>query len=205
MKKILTLAALMGVATLAFGQGEVNFANSTTTRIATNSVGGGPSTGLVSGGIGSYYFALYVAPSTQNTVDASLTGWTFTGAYGTNTATLGRLSGDNTTGSSVVVPGFGVQSSADFVVVGWSSTLAGPDVSQARAAADTRGGGQFFAISTVAQDVQLGGGAITVPNIFGTTAGTIQGFTLALPAPEPTSFALAGLGAAALMIFRRRK
>src|SRR4051794_5397554 len=103
MKKILTLAALMGVATLAFGQGEVNFANSSTTRIATNSVGGGPSTGLIAAGAaGAYYFALYVAPSTQNTVDASLTGWTFTGAYGTNTATLGRLSGDNTTGSSVV-------------------------------------------------------------------------------------------------------
>jgi hypothetical protein len=43
--------------------------------------------------------------------------------------------------------------------------------------------------------------------MFGTTPGTtVQGFMLnTVPVPEPSTFALAGLGAAALLIFRRRK
>ena len=49
-----------------------------------------------------------------------------------------------------------------------------------------------------AGEITLGGGQLPVPGIAG------EVIELAI-VPEPTSFALAGLGAAALMIFRRRK
>jgi hypothetical protein len=39
---------------------------------------------------------------------------------------------------------------------------------------------------------------------FGTNPGQVLGFTLT-PVPEPSTFALCGLGAAALLLFRRRK
>ncbi|HSU56032.1 MAG TPA: hypothetical protein VLT36_18390 [Candidatus Dormibacteraeota bacterium] len=70
---------------------------------------------------------MLVAPSSQNTIDNSLAGWTFVG-YGTNTSIAGRMSGNNSTDSSAVqVAGFSGTSTADFAVVGWSSSLAGAD------------------------------------------------------------------------------
>ncbi len=43
-------------------------------------------------------------------------------------------------------------------------------------------------------------------DLFGGTLGLQSGFKMTLiPVPEPSSFALAGLGAAAMLIFRRRK
>jgi hypothetical protein len=49
----------------------------------------------------------------------------------------------------------------------------------------------------------IGGGNNTPPNIVTLAGDGFQSFSIVVP--EPTSFALAGLGAAALMIFRRRK
>jgi hypothetical protein len=47
-------------------------------------------------------------------------------------------------------------------------------------------------------------GAAPVNPTFGTAGPTTPGFTL-VPIPEPSTFALCGLGAAALLLFRRRK
>jgi hypothetical protein len=218
MKKLLTLTVLLGAASLSFGQGLVNFANSSTTRISTNSVLNGPVTGLTSGAVGSYYYALFVATSSQNTVDASLTGWTYVGT-GANTATVGRLNGNTTTDPGIPVPGYALGSStADFVVVGWSGN-AGSDINAIRAwwnnggaatgnagalPAGFSGNAISFAISSVAQDQIPGGGGQPIPAIFSATL--IPNMTLNyIPVPEPTSFALLGLGAGALAIFRRRK
>jgi hypothetical protein len=213
MKKLLTLAALVGTASLSFGQGSVNFANSasSTTHIATNSVVGGASTGRITAATagGSYYFALFVAPSTTTGIGSGITDPTTAGftyvATGTNNA-LGRFNGNPTT-DGTIVNGFAITSTASFIICGWSgnigttwtqvqSWLQGPNQLQ----------NAFYGLSGVATGVILGGGPTPQGTIFGGGAGQILGFNLGLaPVPEPSSFALAGLGAAALLIFRRRK
>jgi PEP-CTERM motif-containing protein len=214
MKKVLTIAALLGVASLSYGQGTVNFAAgaSPATRIATNSAIGGASTGIISGG--GYYFALFVAPTSVGTSWGSSTSWDPTiagfslvngGEYATN-SNAGRFTGT----SPVTVNGFPTSSSGEFVVVGWSANIAGASWASFQSWINgTSGNGVntgWAGHSLVADAVQLGGGAIPAGNIFGANTGQVPGFTLGMVTiPEPTTFALAGLGAAALVIFRRRK
>jgi len=208
MKKILTLAALLGTASASFAQGYVAFANTSTTRVSTNGTLAAVSPA------GTWYYALLVAPSTQNTINSSLTGWTFA-AYGTNTATAGRMNGNSYTDSQAVqVAGFGTTATADFAVVGWSASLG--DWNAVRAwwnngqhdTGPAAGQSGWFGISSVANDIPLAPAGGPYNNVWGaSTSGQIQGMNLSfVPAvPEPTTFALAGLGAAALVIFRRRK
>jgi hypothetical protein len=218
MKKLLTIAALMGVASLSYGQGTVNFANgaSAATHIGTNSTVGGASTGQIGGGANSYYFALFVAPVAAGTnfglstsLDPTGAGFTYVGLGG-NTAALGRFNGNPDTNGTPVA-GYGPGSSAEFVVVGWSANV-GLDWNSFRNWAGAGMGGSggpasgWAGHSLVADNVQLGGGLIPIGNIFGANTGQVPGFTMGLiVVPEPTTFALAGLGAAALVIFRRRK
>src|SRR5882672_3220007 len=120
MKKLLTLAAVLGTASLSFGQGFVGFNNTLNSRTSTN--------GTLSGAaaVGTWYYALLVAPSTQNTIgssDGSFAGWTFVG-MGTNTALAGRMSGNShTDGNAIQVPGFSGTATADFAVIGWSANI----------------------------------------------------------------------------------
>ena len=221
MKNLLTLAALLGAASLSFSQGIVNFGNaSVSMRVSTNAVGviAGGTAGITatttSGNV--YYYALLEAPTTQTTIDNSFTGWTFTGNYETNSLT-GRFNGNYTADPGVIVQG-AVGSSANFAFVGWSANLStGANApvtgnSQAFNAAlakwnngNTAGTDVafFFGYSGVAANQILGGGSTPVPS----PAGSVSGFALNyyVPVPEPTSFALLGLGAGALAIFRRRK
>jgi hypothetical protein len=214
----------------SYGQGTVNFSagSSVGTRISTNSVFGGPATGLT--GLTSqgyfYYYALFVADSTITTVGNSLdptltAGWSQAtwaagnpagvtgGIYGTNAA-VGRFTGNPTT-DDVLISGRGTGISASFIVVGWSSQVAGQDWNTAKAWIDfaiVNGEGPtdgWVGASAVATSVQLGGGVTPVGGIFGGNAGEVLGFVLQPQVPEPGTFALVGLGAATLSIFRRRK
>jgi hypothetical protein len=215
MKKLLTLAALLGTAALSYGQGQVTFANSGTTLISTNSVHNGAATGVTAanpGGSGTYQFvyALFVAPSTVNSqTGVADVNWQTLVGYATNTTSLtgGRLAG-----GQPVVPGFATGTTASFLLRGWSANVAGTDWTTARAwesAYETTGFAPtsgYWYTSPVIQIV-VGGAPNPIPATFGATPGTTyQGFTLDLrPVPEPSTFALAGLGAAAMLIFRRRK
>jgi len=184
MKKILTLAALLGAASISFGQGNVNFANgvATTTHISINATHNGPSVAQTPAVPNSYYYELFVAASTVTTAPTSLNpvadGFTAI-ALGTNTG-IGRLSG-NPDSNDTIVPGFGVGSTASFVIVGWSANL-GTTWNQASAnnAANTTSDGIPFYIgeSAVATGVILGGGPTPAGTIFGGNTGNIPGFTL---------------------------
>lgn len=212
MKRLLTVAILIGATSFALAQGTVNFSAGGTaaTRIATNTVAAGPSTGYISGS--TYYFALFVAPSTVTVAatDPTLSGFTFTGYYGTNGTALGRFTGNPTT-DDVAIAGYATGASASFVVLGWSANVNGngaPDWTTARGWINGSTPATqpfFFGESGVATSVGLGGGLSFAGNIFGAQAGQATGFTLGLQVPEPTTVALCGLGAAAMLIFRRRK
>jgi len=220
MKKILTLAAVLGTASASFGQGYVSFANTVSSRVSNGSGVLQPAAAA-----GSYYYALLVAPSTQNTISSangSFTGWTLA-VIGQNTGVAGRLTGNNAdSGAAVQVNGGAFTAAggtADFAIVGWSANIGSDWTAAAQgfhgfAANGTwtitnpamPGGSSsvWFGVSAVANDIVLQPLGASYNSVFG--AAAIPGMTLtSVPVPEPTTFALAGLGAAALVIFRRRK
>jgi len=189
MKKLAAILCLSALTTGAFAQGLVNFVNGPQSLISAN-IGGNVAS--ISGAAGSYYFGLVTstngAPGT----------FTFTGVYGTNSGVAaGRFSG----GNGVTVNGWGAGVTLSYAVVGWSSSL-GATFNNAWLTKAPTGG--LFGESAIATG-SAGGGPQALPPLqpFGGT-GIPTGFTLT-SVPEPSSMALAGLGAAALLIFRRRK
>ncbi len=210
MKKLLTLAALVATATMSYGQGQIAFGGNTATRVSVDTVVNGAVTGsaampaATSGNL--YYFALFEAPTTQTTIGASLAGWTFLGAVGTNSQ-AGRFVGGDSTGN-VTIPSATPGDHANFAFIGWSSNLGNSEAAALAAwnAGDVAHGNSaanfWFGISGVAVNEQIGGGTTAI----GSPEADISGWKLNYQVvPEPSTFALAGLGAAAMLIFRRRK
>jgi len=220
MKKLLTIAALAGVAYVSYGQGYVTWNNSSSTRVSVNTSTYGTSGGTVTTTPASpgsvFYYALFVAPSTDTTVpgptgDPTLDGFVFTGIYATNTS-AGRLAGEPTfsDGSIQINPPPGNQypaaSTANFAIVGWSANIgatwaaAEPFFNGAFGTTGEYAGGA----NTIATEVALANPPGPYTDVMGGSP-SIGGFTLyQVPIPEPATFALCGLGAAALVIFRRR-
>jgi hypothetical protein len=164
---------------------------------------------------GQFYFELFAAASTQNTIsstsDPTLSGWTAV-HIATNQPSGGRLYGNSEDGGNAAqIPGFAAGSTADFAVVGWSASI-GTSWAEAQAwwnngAHNGSSASGYFGINTsVGNDIGLANVGGPYNSIFGTVSGLINGWGLSYYAvPEPSTFALAGLGAAAMLIFRRRK
>jgi len=230
MKKLLTITASLGLAVAAFGQGQVNFANSSAaaSKISQNSALGGALTGLATAGANSYYYELFIAPygtlaagtaegangaTGFQAVDPTSIGFVDTGFEAASTATAGRLAmitaGDSQgyADMTAVNASYGAGDSADLLVVGWSANLGTnwttvkADIDAGNYSAGTPGA--TWVGESVVGAIVLGGGSTPVSGI--PAATTAPGFGLYLvQVPEPATFALCGLGAAALVIFRRR-
>lgn len=218
MKAAVAVIFLIVSRAIISGQGSVNFSAgaSAYTRISTNDWSGSP--GYIGGSpaaAGQFYFALFVAPSTVTacpSLDPTLSGFTFTGYYGTNTSTLGRMTGNPTT-DDAIINGYPTGSSASFMVLGWSANITpnGPDWGEVQAwwanGSPTGSGGTgwgFIGESAVATGVQLGGGAIAPGNIFGGNPGQIPGFSLSAPLiPEPSSLGLSLLALTIALAFHK--
>jgi len=183
MKKLVTIAALLGAASVSFAQ-IVDFENFNNSLIYTNSVHNGPATGPISGSPGTYYFMLLSAETTTTTIDATLGGgrpldqggWspeTQGLLLGKNTSTPGLMNGNITTDPGTFLIGWGPGETANFAVVGWSANL-GSDWFGVLAwwndGNPNSGPSGWFVISDIAQDVIVGGGGYPDPTIFGPTS-----------------------------------
>jgi len=194
MKKLAAILCLSALTTGAFAQGLVNFFNNTTTLASFGPNGAGSAT---TGAAGSYYFGLLTSAT------GAAGSFTFANVYATNQAVAGRFFG----GANVQVTGWAAGATEFYEVAGWSQSL-GASFNPAWLNQNFGNSVGFFGLSGVGSG-QAGGfnGTGTLPtfNLFGGT-GLTSGFNMApTVSPEPTSMALAGLGAAALLIFRRRK
>ncbi len=191
MKKLVTFLSLVGALAGSYGQGRVQFLNTSTTLITTNSLPGGPALGPISGG---FYFALFSAPA--GTLDPN--AFLFTGAYATNSTLnpVGRLYGSQVT--------FPTITPISLLVRGWSANI-GPNYSDATNYLINPTFDAWYGESQIGTIMPQGGG-FPIPIIFGLAPNEIPGFNLDMysAVPEPSAVVLAILGAAALFLFRRR-
>jgi len=196
MKKLAAILGLSALATGAFAQGTVVFfpAPSTLSSATINGV-----QAATSGAAGSYYYGLLTS--------ATPTGaFTFTGNYATNLAVAGYFGSP----AAITVNGWAAGATMSYEVAVWSKSL-GATFQAGWLTGNFGGLSGNFGLSAVATGASGGLGTPATPafNLFGGANGIQNGFNAASvgggAVPEPTSMALAGLGAAALLIFRRRK
>jgi len=199
MKKLTAILCLSALATGAFAQGLIQFANGPTSLISYAPPAG--TAAIPASAAGSYFYGLLIGSSAAGP-------FSFASVYATNTAAGSKL-GPATYQPSV--PGWAAGATMFYEVAGWSSSLGTTFknswlVGNAPAAANSPvwGSAGFFGLSGIASGVATASPAPPFP-LFGGTG--LAGFVLngVGAVPEPTSMALAGLGAAALLIFRRRK
>lgn len=196
MKKLVLTLSLAVLTTGAFAQGLINFLNQPATLFTIEG------TAQAAPG-GTYRFALFTAP--VGTVDANAFALAGGGVYATNQAAAGRLFG----GNGLQVAGWAPGQTLAFLVRGWSASAG---TTWAEASAHLVGGvwtgPGFYGQSAISPSAVAGGfdGVGNLPNLnlFGGSQG-LTGLNLTPAVPEPSSMVLAGLGAASLLLFRRRK
>jgi hypothetical protein len=216
MKKLVLTACALTFAVSVFAQGTVVFNNRVPNAIVApifgpqvgdpaQTLSGNDATGFPAG------TAVYTGPKLAGTTfKAELWGGpagttdpnSLVAATGYSVATFrtGAAAGYWTTSTdAAVIPGVGEGSVATLQVRVWDTTSG-----TSYANATIKGSSSLFASAPL-------GGVSAPPNLGFTAAGNyvgLQSFNIAgtgAVIPEPSSFALAGLGAAALLIFRRRK
>jgi hypothetical protein len=214
MKKLILSIAIAGLAVGAFAQGLVSLSD-TTVLVSTNN----GTIGALNQPAGAYYFELlYIAdPSGQTTSiptfsAATLASWTDSTLSGTNAGAgappvIGHIIGSHAT-TGIAVPGWLSGENAFFVVLGWSANEGTwANVSAALLGGSwltTGGNGGLFGNSIVGY--ALGGTSPAPADIlFGSSPGLINVGWQLTPVPEPSTIALAGLGALGMLMFRRRK
>jgi hypothetical protein len=201
-KALIAIGLAVVVTTSSQAQGLISFLNGTTTLITlTDLRQANPNLGPIPAGApASYRFELFSAPA------GTLTdvGFVASGLIATNINTAGRIIG----GNNLALPGRPLGGTAAVLVRGWSANLG---ATYAEALGNWNAGvGGYLGSSSIAANFLLGGdgGAGNVPTspAFGGSSGIQSGFALNYsPVPEPSSMVLAGLGAASLLLFRRRK
>ncbi len=196
MKKIiLTTLALVAVIS-AQAQGRINF----------SSAGAGVAAKFVTTGLNGDPLGIASITSANTTIRADLFWSLGNTTVGVLASSLGNQQGYNQAFSAVVSQA-GFFSGGTKTVAGW---VTGPIVAQIRVW-DTAFGGADFNASKVAPGSHWAESALFVitPTFSPTAApnmllGTVTYAVNYNPVPEPSSMALAGIGAASLLIFRRR-
>jgi hypothetical protein len=191
MKKCLLILPLSLAATALYAQGLVNFANTPNTLVSVEPLVYPPQPyTIMSGPPGSYYFGLFLGAPNPGS-------YTFTGIYATNAGVNGLFSG-----GVVAVPGWAPGTSHLYFVAGWDAA-SGHDFQPVWL---TGLGVSSFGVSLVGTGTAGDGASISTLNLFD-GGSTIQG-GLQLGnnlVPEPSTVALAIVGATVLMVCRRKQ
>jgi len=192
---------LLATATAAssFSQGLIGFFNSSASAVTIVS---GGTTNKMFGSAGTYDLGLYLGSAgTTSIAQMQLVDLVLSPNSPSGLFNNGLFSANPTT---VTSPGnvantiaFASGTQYAFFVAGWAAS-GGSDYLTAS------GAGAVSGLSALGFVVPASGTA-PVPNVFGTAAGQIGGFALTGGiVPEPATLAIGGLGAAALLMFRRR-
>jgi PEP-CTERM motif len=193
---ILTIIATAASASLGLAQGTVAFNNSSTSLVQRWADATGSTLQAVPKGNG--YVQLAYAP-----VGTAMTAWSGQTSAAWLAANPGWTLGPTTpiapvngrfAGGIITLTGIAAGANADYLILGWSGVATSFDAALVEAGAQLNFSSKFTTTT--------GGVDPLVPPP--SLSATFTGVTLQ-PIPEPSAFALAGLGAAALLIFRRRK
>ncbi|MDB6066771.1 MAG: hypothetical protein JWR26_2979 [Pedosphaera sp.] len=203
----MSVVALFAAASSSYAQGIIAFGNSTATTPIT--YGGGANLGSrVFGASGTYEYGLYVGAAgattlsqmvliqTQLSLNATSATATFAGVIS------GTATGQGNVGAANGFAGLVAGTTYAFYVAGWTHAN-GADYLSAVATGDSTGFAGLSALGSIVATQS------PTPNAqaFGSGAGQIGGFALnpITSTPEPGTLVLGGLGAASLLLFRRRK
>lgn len=232
MKKTIAAIAVAFIgAASAFAQGTIavyntsgTFATHTNSAQYSSSLNGvnNTSQGTAATGANAFYYALLVqsGANTVSTINPNDGTWSL-GMMATNYLLSGGVRGTGGNGGAAVA-GWPAPTGASYnttaatedyyILVGWSSNL-GADWATVSGELqnNTWAAAGFFGVSALGLGSAGGGpNSLAAPNIFGTgvnAGGLASGITLysVTPVPEPGTLALAALGGASLLLFRRRK
>jgi hypothetical protein len=219
MKKLLGILAISALAASAFAQGTVILGNQTGLVKQWTSA---TDTTLISVPKGGGYVELIAAPATTALANPLFTlvgnsatmnyssiagflaanpGWALpSNAAGVGTPGLIGLGAGVFAAGTYTINGIGDGANAQYLLIGWTGSATTAD---AGIAGWVPGGNMFgeSSVFTTATSSLLGTPSPPLPVNLRTTFG---GMTLVPNIPEPATFALAGLGLAALLVFRRR-
>ena len=212
MKKLIGTLAIAALATSAFAQGSVALNNQTGLVQQWTSL---TDSALIPVPKNGGYVELMSAPVGTTLANAGLTqfssiagflaanpGWSLPLAGSSPTPAIIGFGAGLFNGGTLFLNGIAGGANAEYVVAGWTGAFTTYDAAYAAAVADPSA--SFFGLSGIATVVKVGDPSAVPPGTATSLRPTFPGVVLS-PIPEPSTFALAGLGAAALMIFRRRK
>jgi hypothetical protein len=201
-KTLLTLALVAVTAATSFGQGKITFGNDST-RLFTigDALPGDPSGPVPSGPLPSgvsLVASLYAGTASSMALQTSIT---LTGA---DFLTAGRMA------NKAVLLTVAGGAPVTFQIVLSGSDATRPTTLTGAAVRDNLGSGYLGYFGTSGLFTATPGTSVTYPFIYQTTAPVNStwgpgGIVANAIIPEPSSMALAGLGAASLLLFRRRK
>jgi hypothetical protein len=204
-KLIITATITTAIAISGFSQGQIIFQNTISSGLyfdnsaglVTNTANKVTSAPLPDGGVvdvGLYWSTAVFTDAAQGTL--------------ADTVTMSSTQAGTIAGETVVLPGTSAGEQVYVQVFAWDSLYGNPDAALAANA--------FFAAWSAGPNNTVYG-AIGAPELtFGLTTAPAPGYPIfgtavgqfgraVMPTPEPATITLGGLGAAALLMFRRRK
>lgn len=206
MKKLIITALVGAAVCVSYGQGTINFLNTSSTTISfsnaiNHTAGIVPVTGLP------MYYGVFAIPTngfaTGADAASALVLASSTANVGYNSATLAGRIASPLGASSVPYPlTYAVGTTVWLQVRAWDQAV-GPVTADSWKTARDNNSRYYYGESEIkAFTLAAASGPGVV--IFGTTAARLPGFSVVL-VPEPSTIALVGVGLAGLLFLRRRK